>query len=42
MSPHNASSARGNEARGAGIFIENIGRLLRSEPLRNEYRAGDE
>ena len=41
MSPHNASSARGNEARGAGIFIENIGRLLRNEPLRNEYRAGD-
>ncbi len=42
MSPHNASSARGNEARGAGIFIENISRLLRNEPLRNEYRAGDE
>lgn len=42
MSPHNASSARGNEARGTGIFIENIARLLREEPLRNEYRAGDE
>lgn len=42
MSPHNASSARGNEARGTGIFCENIAHLLRNEPLRNEYRAGDE
>jgi phosphoglycerate dehydrogenase-like enzyme len=42
MSPHNASSAQGNEARGTGIFIENIGRLLRDEPLRNEYRPGDD
>lgn len=42
MSPHNASSARGNEARGTRIFIDNIGRLLRDEPLINEYHAGDD
>jgi phosphoglycerate dehydrogenase-like enzyme len=42
MSPHNASSARGNEARGTRIFVDNIGHLLRGEPLVNEWRAGDE
>jgi len=42
MSPHNASSARGNEARGARIFIENIGHLLHNRPLVNEWRPGDE
>lgn len=42
MSPHNASSARGNEARGARIFIENIRRLLCDEPLVNEWRSGND
>lgn len=42
MSPHNASSAQGNEARGARIFIDNIGHLLRGEPLVNEWRPGNE
>ena len=42
MSPHNASSAQGNDGRGTRYFIENIGRLLRNEPLVNEYRAGDD
>jgi len=42
MSPHNASSARGNDGRGARIFIENIGHLLRDQPLLNEWRAGEE
>ncbi len=42
MSPHNASSAQGNDGRGTRYFIENIGHLLRNEPLANEYRAGDD
>lgn len=41
MSPHNASSAQGNDARATRIFIENIGRFARNEPLLNEHRAGD-
>src|SRR5690606_36269763 len=42
MSPHNASSAQGNDARATRYFIENIGRLLRDEPLINEHRPGAE
>jgi phosphoglycerate dehydrogenase-like enzyme len=42
MSPHNASSAQGNDGRATQYFIENIGHLARNEPLRNEYRLGDE
>ena len=42
MSPHNASSAQGNDRRGTQYFIENIGRLARDEPLVNEYKSGDE
>jgi phosphoglycerate dehydrogenase-like enzyme len=42
MSPHNASSAQGNDARATRCFIENIGRLVRNEPLVNEHHAGDE
>jgi phosphoglycerate dehydrogenase-like enzyme len=40
MSPHNASSAQGNDARATRYFIENIGRLARNEPLVNEHRPG--
>jgi D-2-hydroxyacid dehydrogenase (NADP+) len=42
MSPHNASSAQGNDGRATRYFIENIGRLARNEPLINEYRLGDD
>lgn len=42
MSPHNASSAQGNDERATHIFIENIGRLVRNEPLVNEHHAGDD
>ncbi len=42
MSPHNASSAQGNDGRATRCFIENIGRLARGEPLVNEYRLGDD
>jgi phosphoglycerate dehydrogenase-like enzyme len=42
MSPHNASSAQGNDGRATRYFIENVGRLLRGEPLVNEYKRGDE
>jgi phosphoglycerate dehydrogenase-like enzyme len=42
MSPHNASSAQGNDARATRYFIENIGRLVRNEALLNEHHAGDE
>ena len=42
MSPHNASSARGNDGRATRYFIENIGRLARGERLVNEYRLGDD
>jgi phosphoglycerate dehydrogenase-like enzyme len=41
MSPHNASSAQGNDARATRIFVENLGRFARNEPLVNEHRAGD-
>jgi len=40
MSPHNASSAQGNDARATRYFIENIGRLVRGEPLVNEHVPG--
>lgn len=42
MSPHNASSAQGNDGRGMQIFIDNACRLLRGDPLRNEWQPGDE
>ena len=42
MSPHNASSAQGNDARATRYFIENIGRLARNESLVNEHRPGEE
>jgi phosphoglycerate dehydrogenase-like enzyme len=41
MSPHNASSAHGNDARATHIFSENICRPVRNEPLVNEHHAGD-
>ena len=42
MSPHNASSAQGNEARATRYFIDNIARLVQGEPLVNEHRPDAE
>jgi len=36
--PHNSAASRGNEARQVEIFLENLGRFARGEPLRNEIR----
>jgi len=37
--PHNSAASRGNEARQVEIFLENLARFGRGEPLRNEIRA---
>ncbi|HXF67444.1 MAG TPA: D-2-hydroxyacid dehydrogenase [Burkholderiales bacterium] len=39
ITPHDAGAAAGNEERLAALFLENLGRYLRGEPLRNEVRA---
>ena len=36
--PHDSAASRGNEARQLEIFLENLGRFGRGEPLRNEVR----
>jgi phosphoglycerate dehydrogenase-like enzyme len=35
ISPHNASASNGNEKRVAGMFLDNLGRWLRGEKLKN-------
>lgn len=42
MSPHNASSSQGNERRAFQFFVENLGHLVRNEPLVNEFKLGME
>jgi phosphoglycerate dehydrogenase-like enzyme len=37
--PHNSAASRGNEARQIEIFLDNLARFARGEPLRNEVRA---
>jgi phosphoglycerate dehydrogenase-like enzyme len=37
--PHNSAASRGNEARQLEIFLENLARWGRGEPLRNEVRG---
>jgi len=37
--PHNSAASRGNEARQLEIFLDNLARYGRGEPLRNEVRA---
>lgn len=37
--PHNSAASRGNEARQVEIFLDNLARYGRGEPLRNEVRA---
>ena len=38
MTPHNSAAAAGNEQRVYEIFIDNLGRWLRGEPLVNEVK----
>ena len=39
VTPHNSAASRGNEARQIEIFLDNLARFGRGEPLRNEVRA---
>jgi phosphoglycerate dehydrogenase-like enzyme len=39
VSPHNAAAAHGNERRVYAIFLDNLARWMRREPLRNEVRS---
>jgi phosphoglycerate dehydrogenase-like enzyme len=39
VTPHNSSVSRGNERRAAEIFLRNLARYGRGEPLLNEVRA---
>jgi phosphoglycerate dehydrogenase-like enzyme len=36
VTPHASGSSPGNDLRAAGMFVENLGRFARGEPLRNE------
>ena len=38
VSPHNASASAGHEQRVYALFVENLGRWMREEPLLNEVR----
>jgi phosphoglycerate dehydrogenase-like enzyme len=38
ISPHNSGSSNGTTGRVAEIFLDNLGRFVRDEPLRNEVR----
>ena len=39
VTPHNSAATRGAEARQVEIFLDNLARFGRGEPLRNEVRA---
>jgi phosphoglycerate dehydrogenase-like enzyme len=41
VTPHSSGSSPGNHLRAAELFLENLGRFERGEPLRNEIRAGE-
>ncbi len=38
ISPHNSGSSNGTTARVAEIFLDNLGRFVRGEPMRNEVQ----
>jgi phosphoglycerate dehydrogenase-like enzyme len=38
ITPHSSGTCAGNHARATAIFLENLGRYVRGEPLRNEVR----
>ncbi|QJR09406.1 Glyoxylate/hydroxypyruvate reductase A [Usitatibacter rugosus] len=40
VSPHSSGHAQGNYDRVAGIFLDNLGRFVAGEPLRNVVQAG--
>jgi phosphoglycerate dehydrogenase-like enzyme len=40
ISPHNSGSSDGTAGRVAAIFLDNLGRFVRGEPLRNEVDPG--
>jgi phosphoglycerate dehydrogenase-like enzyme len=40
VTPHSSGTSPGNFHRASEIFVENVGRYVRGEPLRNEVRAG--
>ena len=42
VTPHNSGASIGNDPRSAAIFIENLGRWARGEPLRNVVREAGE
>jgi phosphoglycerate dehydrogenase-like enzyme len=37
--PHNSSTSDGNEARVSAIFLENLDRWCKGQPLINEVKA---
>ena len=39
VTPHNSSASRGNERRQAEVFLRNLVRYGRGEPLENVVRA---
>jgi phosphoglycerate dehydrogenase-like enzyme len=41
VTPHDSHVSRGNAARSNEIFLDNLGRWLRGEPLRNEVSFGE-
>jgi phosphoglycerate dehydrogenase-like enzyme len=40
VTPHSSGTTPGNHVRAAELFVENLGRYERGEPLRNELAAG--
>jgi phosphoglycerate dehydrogenase-like enzyme len=38
LTPHNASASSGNDRRGAEMFLSNLEKWARGEPLQNEHR----
>jgi phosphoglycerate dehydrogenase-like enzyme len=38
ISPHTSGSSDGTTARVAEIFLDNLGRFVRGEPMRNEVK----
>ncbi|MBW2231989.1 MAG: hypothetical protein JRH17_16530, partial [Deltaproteobacteria bacterium] len=36
VTPHSAGTTPGNQERASEIFLDNLGRYLRGEPMRNE------
>jgi phosphoglycerate dehydrogenase-like enzyme len=39
VTPHSSGTNPGNEDRASEIFLDNLGRYVRGEPMRNEVRG---